>query len=292
MRAAPATVERMIEGAGGGALFVRETGAADAPPIVVLHGLCGTGDSVLTTSVLAHAGHRVVSYDARGHGRSEPAGAPREYSFATLCADLRAVIDACTDEPPLLVGASMGGVTAVRLLLDDGPARAAGLVLVTPAFDPEHRLTADERYRARQFVSALRTGDADAFERADPLPGDHASITAAIRGLLRRRLESHADLAAVADAVEVLVEDVAFSPLERLNEIRVPSLVVASHDRWDRLHPYRTAEAWADALPDGRLVTEPPHRAPLAWRPRRLAELVVRFAHERLRPRRSTPWPV
>jgi pimeloyl-ACP methyl ester carboxylesterase len=276
----PVTVERTLRGAWGGRLLVRETGPADGPPIVVLHGLCGTGDSVLSSAMLARAGHRVIDYDARGHGRSERARGPGDYRYRDLCADLLAVLDAYADRPPLLVGASMGGVTAARLLLEERPRRPTGLVLITPAFDPRHRLTPDERRRSRQFVAALRTGDTEAFDAADPLPGDHPGITAMIRKLLRRRLDDHADLGAVADAVEGLVEDVAFASLEQLGAIRVPAVVVASHDRWDGLHPYATAEAWAHALPRGRLVAEAPDHVPLAWRPRRVAELVAEFARE------------
>lgn len=278
MSAALATTERTVRGAWGGRLLVHEAGSGDGPPIVVLHGLCGTGDAVLSRGVLARAGHRVIAYDARGHGRSERAAGPESYRYETLCGDLRAVLDACVDRPPLLVGASMGGVTAARLLLGQDPEAVVGLVLVTPAFDPRRRLTSEERQRAEEFVTALRTGDRDAFARADPLPGDHPGITATMRELLHRRLERHADLDAVADAVEGLVPDVAFSSFDQLRALRVPSVVVASRDHWDGLHPYEIAAAWAQALPRGRLVCEPPGRVPLAWRPRRLADLVADFA--------------
>jgi pimeloyl-ACP methyl ester carboxylesterase len=107
---------------------------------------------------------------------------------------------------------------------------------------------------------------------------------------LRRRLEGHADLDAVADAVEVLVADSAFASFDQLGSLRLPSLVVASHDQWDALHPRRTAEAYASALAAAQLVSEAPDHVPLAWRPRRIAQLVAQFARRVPFPTRSPTW--
>jgi len=43
---------------------------------------------------LERSAHRVIAYDARGHGRSSPAADPRAYEYADLGADLEAVMDA------------------------------------------------------------------------------------------------------------------------------------------------------------------------------------------------------
>jgi pimeloyl-ACP methyl ester carboxylesterase len=51
--------------------------AGDGIPVVLLHGLTATRRYVVMGSrALERSGHRVVSYDARGHGRSTPATAP------------------------------------------------------------------------------------------------------------------------------------------------------------------------------------------------------------------------
>src|SRR5664280_3543842 len=63
-------------------------------PVVLLHGLTATRRYVVMGSrALQRSGHRVISYDARGHGRS--GGAPgRAYGYEHLAADLLAVLDA------------------------------------------------------------------------------------------------------------------------------------------------------------------------------------------------------
>ncbi len=60
-------------------------------PVVLAHGLTATRRYVVMGShALERGGHRVVGYDARGHGRSGPA---EDYGYAALAADLLAVLD-------------------------------------------------------------------------------------------------------------------------------------------------------------------------------------------------------
>src|SRR5688500_19192284 len=57
------------------ALALEEAG--EGTPVVLLHGLTATRRYVVMGSrALERSGHRVVAYDARGHGRSAPAPAP------------------------------------------------------------------------------------------------------------------------------------------------------------------------------------------------------------------------
>ncbi len=106
------------------------------PPIVLLHGLTATRRYVVMGSrLLERSGHRVVAYDARGHGRSTPAPDPAAYGYERLARDLGAVLDALEIPRAALAGASMGAHTALRFALEH-PSRVAALGLVTPAFDP------------------------------------------------------------------------------------------------------------------------------------------------------------
>jgi len=100
--------------------------------VILLHGGGQTRHSWGSTARLLVAnGWQVLSYDARGHGESQwaPDG---EYGIDAFVADLVAV-DRELDEVPVLVGASLGGITS---LLGVGEAalsaRAVVLVDVTP----------------------------------------------------------------------------------------------------------------------------------------------------------------
>src|SRR5919204_442231 len=89
----------------GVALSVSEAG--EGIPVVLLHGLTASRRYVVMGSrALERSGHRVVAYDARGHGRSAPAPEPSAYGYDELSADMGAVLDALELERAALAGAS------------------------------------------------------------------------------------------------------------------------------------------------------------------------------------------
>src|SRR5919197_1745579 len=109
--------------------------AGEGVPVVLLHGLTATRRYVVMGSrALERGGHRVIAYDARGHGRSSPAPGPDAYGYPLLADDLATVLDDRAIARAVLVGASMGAHTIVAFALAH-PDRVAGLVLITPAFD-------------------------------------------------------------------------------------------------------------------------------------------------------------
>src|SRR5439155_17804012 len=100
------------------ALDVHDSG--EGIPVVLLHGLTATHRYVVMGSrSLERSGHRVVAYDARGHGSS---GAGDRYDYPALAEDLARVLDERGIERAVLAGASMGAHTLLRLALPDpGP---------------------------------------------------------------------------------------------------------------------------------------------------------------------------
>src|SRR5579864_6343300 len=106
--------------------------AGEGVPVVLLHGLTATRRYVVMGSrALERSGHRVIAYDARGHGRSSPAPTPDAYGYEELGRDLEAVLDGFELQRAVLAGASMGAHTALWLALR-APDRVAGLVVITP----------------------------------------------------------------------------------------------------------------------------------------------------------------
>src|ERR1700727_313880 len=106
LRSFSAVVTEIVVHNAGVELAGDETG--EGIPVVLLHGLTATRRYVVMGSRgLERSGHRVIAYDARGHGRSSPAADPDAYEYADLGADLEAVMDACRIERAVLGGASM-----------------------------------------------------------------------------------------------------------------------------------------------------------------------------------------
>jgi esterase len=96
-------------------LIIRELGGAGAP-LVVLHGLLGSSRNWQSAGVaLAERGHRVLAPDLRNHGSSPWAD---DCSYAALARDVIAMLDGLALGPVHLVGHSMGGKAAMRLVMD------------------------------------------------------------------------------------------------------------------------------------------------------------------------------
>jgi len=256
-------------------LAVGEAGPPDGQPIVLLHGLSATRRYVVMGSkALERGGFRVVSYDARGHGRSSP-GKP--YRYAELAEDLRAVMDACGVERAVLAGASMGAHTLLRVALES-PERVAGIVAITPAFDPDAPPDLD---RWDDLAHGLRRdgieGFVEAYRVEEQVPEAWVDT---VRTVLRQRMAQHADLGAVADALQEVPRSQPFESLEQLRAIAIPTVVVADRDEADPGHPLAVGEAYAAAIQGARLIVEEPGRSPLAWQGGQLSRVIAGLAAE------------
>jgi pimeloyl-ACP methyl ester carboxylesterase len=251
--------------------------AGEGTPVVLLHGLTATRRYVVMGSrSLERSGHRVVTYDARGHGASTGAEDPDAYDYDDLVEDLRAVMDDRGIDRAVLVGASMGAHTAVRMALDH-PERVSGLVIATPAFDPEE--DRDEGLKRWDALSeGLRTGGVDGFVEAygDPQVPERWKET--IDKVLRQRLGAHEQPDAVADALHAVPRSRPFESWDELGEIAVPTIVVASRDDADPGHPYAIGERYAEAIPEAELRSEEPGSSPLAWQGGQLSKVISELA--------------
>ena len=251
--------------------------AGEGTPVVLLHGLTATRRYVVMGSrSLERSGHRVIAYDARGHGGSSPAPDPDAYDYDDLVEDLRAVLDDRGIDRAVLAGASMGAHTAVRLALD-APERVAGLVVATPAFDPDApREDGLARWDARS--EGLRTGGVDGFVEAYGDPGVPEQWKETIDKVLRQRIAAHEHPEAVADALRAVPRSRPFESWDELGEIAVPVVVVASRDEADPGHPYAIGEAYAERIPGAKLLSEEPGSSPLAWQGGQLSKVISELA--------------
>lgn len=270
-------MERVVR-SGGVALALEEAG--EGAPVVLLHGLTATRRYVVMGSrALERSGHRVVAYDARGHGRSSPAPSPDAYGYERLARDLEAVLDDLGAERAVLAGASMGAHTVARLALER-PERVAGAVLITPAYDPERPEDPAELARWDALAAGLREGGVEGFVAAYGEPGVPGAWRETVVKVLRQRLSAHEHPDAVADALEVVPRSRPFESWADLRRLDMPAIVVGSRDEPDPGHPLAVARRWAAELPRARLEVEAPGRSPLAWQGAQLSRIVQEVASE------------
>lgn len=251
--------------------------AGDGRPVVLLHGLTASHRYVVMGSRrLERSGHRVVAYDARGHGASDPApdGA---YGYGDLVGDLERVLDEQGVERAVLVGASMGAHTAVRFALDH-PKRVAGLVVVTPAFVPGNETDPVSLERWDRLAAGMASGGADGFVAAyrfDDVPEEWRET---VRRVTHQRLSVHEHPQAVADALRGVPRSAPFRSFDELAAISVPTVVVGDRDEADPGHPLAVAQRYADAIPGAELVVEEPGRSPIAWQGGQLSQVISALA--------------
>lgn len=138
-------------------------GSPDDPPVLLSHGGGQTRHSWAgTAEVLAREGWYAVSIDLRGHGDSGWAE-DGDYHFESFAADVGEVAQSMK-RPPVLVGASLGGISSLLVSARSDPP-PAGLVLV----DIATRMEAEGAQRIMDFMHARPDGFASLEEAADAI---------------------------------------------------------------------------------------------------------------------------
>ena len=270
----PRPLELALEGH-----VIRGEALGEGPPVVCAHGLTATRRYVLHGSrALPRKGFRVASYDARGHGASDPAPGGEGYGYEQLAADLGGVVEEVAgDGKVLLVGHSMGAHTIATWALAN-PERVAAAVVAGPA---SIGLEApDDTLEEWDELADGLEGGVEGFLDVQLRQGLSPEWQEPIQRFTRARLKAHEHPDAVARALREVPRSVPFDGLGELENLDLPALVVASHDVADPGHPYAVAEAWAGALPQGRLISEEEGEAPLAWKGGKLSREIARFAAE------------
>ena len=107
-------------------LYVEDTGGTGRP-VVLIHGWPLSGASWSEqVPALRGAGHRVITYDRRGFGRSDKPA--RGYDYDTFAEDLHEILEALDLRDVTLVGFSMGGGEIARYVAKHGQERIRSVV--------------------------------------------------------------------------------------------------------------------------------------------------------------------
>ena len=148
-----------VRGKDGTLLFHRDWG--EGRPVVFVSSWALTGEMwAYQVAQFSDAGYRCISYDRRGHGRSDPAGGG--FDMDTLSDDLAAVIDGLGLKDVTLVGHSMGCAEIIHYLARHGTGKVRNVAMLAPAA-PYLVKTADNPYGAPManydaLTASWRTG--------------------------------------------------------------------------------------------------------------------------------------
>lgn len=239
----------------------------DSGPLVVqLHGLTSSRerDALLGLDLgRSLRAHRVLRYDARGHGASTGSADPVDYGWDRLAADLLALLDhVAPGERVHAVGPSMGTGTLLHAAVTD-PDRFASLTLLTPPTAWKSRIAQAEHYLAG--ASLIEAAGIAAWEERGstaPVPPALADAPATRPSVAEGLLPTVLRGAAATD----------FPSAKAVRGIRTPTLVLAWSQ--DATHPLRTARRLSELIPGAHLVTARTPYGVMAW-PGLFAEHVI-----------------
>ncbi|MFF5497292.1 alpha/beta fold hydrolase [Streptomyces aquilus] len=247
----------------GAALTYDDEGPRDGEgvPLVFVHGW--TADRHRWDHQLAHFAQqrRVVRLDLRGHGDSSGAGVR---TIAELADDVLALLDHLAVERCVLVGHSMGGMIAQTVTLAH-PERVERLVLVNSI----GRMTYSRGRGLLMGVSTLvpfKLFVAANIQRAFAPGYPRDEIRAYVKASANTPREVVMTLYGAMRAFDVL---------DRVGEIRVPTLMV--HGYHDIQLPVRQMLRMAKAYPDAEVrIIDAGHELPVE-KPEELTRTLDRF---------------
>jgi proline iminopeptidase len=138
--------------------YVEDTGPRSAPAILTLHGGGGMGDSRAKRAAFGPMDdtYRIITFDARGCGKSEEAGDP---SYAQWCADAEAIRQDLGLGKVIVAGGSSGGFLALEYALRYPESLSALILRGTGPTIPDNAIL-EEKARASGLPIHW-----DAFER-------------------------------------------------------------------------------------------------------------------------------
>lgn len=228
-------------------LYWEDHGRANGPPILLSSGLGGSGSYWQPNLAAFGKHHRVITYDHRGTGRSDRTVAG-DLTVEAMAADVVTLLDGLGIERVTFVGHALGGHIGLALALH-APDRIERLVVI-------NGWAKLDQHTARCFdtrLALLRDSGPRAYLHAQPLflyppqwISDHHEAL---------QVEEEVHLAHFPGA-EMIQRRVAaarrFNIAGRLDEVRVPTLLVASDD--DMLVPPSASEKLAAGIPGAQLA--------------------------------------
>ncbi|QWC85068.1 alpha/beta hydrolase [Nocardioidaceae bacterium] len=255
------------------ARLARDVQGRSGPAVVQLHGLTSSrlretqlGLDLAREVVQDASRARVLSYDARGHGRSTGAldgtDRPADFAWEHLASDLLEVLDLTFgDQPVHGVGPSMGAATLLHAAVRE-PERFTGLTLTVPPTVWESRAAQAASYE--ESARLVETEGVEAFLAAGelaprpPAVADHPLTPPDV----------------AAELLPTVLRGAALSDLpapEAVAGLRVPTLLLAWTE--DPTHPLDSARRLQSLIAGSELVVaeSPAHVA--TWPARFRAQL-------------------
>lgn len=218
---------------------------------------------------MASRGHRVITIDVLGHGRSDRPEDMRLYNMPAFGEQLAALIDYLELDRPVVGGTSLG-TNATLEFAHAHPGKARALLLEMPVLDNAllgAALAFTPVLLGLRFARPVLTPLAALLRR---VPRSHYLVDVGLDWLRQ-------DPAASSAVLEGILFHRSAPPHDERVEITEPALVIGHPS--DPLHPFSDAGMLVDEMPNARLIDA---NSILEWRlsPSRLDDLLAEFLDE------------
>ena len=289
---------RMVDLGDGGRIFLEEVGPEVSSGAIFIHG------SALRTDLWHYQlagidGYRLIFYDMRGHGLSQPKG-DTEFSVATLAQDLEMLVDDCNLDEVVLVGHSIGGMVALEFAASRPEllgSRVKGIVITNATYKPPMETIAGGAALAQLERLSRRPLE---------LLGPHSSRIDTLRKIIKpsdalfwsvsfsafgpnpsaKQVDFTYDM--LADTPSDVIFDLfkayrGHNVEDRLGEITIPALIIAGSR--DRITLAEASEYMARRMPKAQLeILEDCGHMTMMERHDEFNELVSSFLRDNLGP--------
>ncbi|WP_162618622.1 alpha/beta fold hydrolase [Pedobacter yulinensis] len=282
---------QLLSRPGGNTFFVEFDGAADSPPVVLIHGLNSDSRQWYHQRRWLRRHFRLVLVDLPGHGRSPR---PSDLSVAALAADLHHLVKTLRLESPVFYGHSLGSMLILQYFKDGHRPLPGAAILQQSAYENPLRHTAlgpvlamIQKPVLRPFLDFVKkhpalfqvlgwvsylSGLSAAFYRFIFFTGRQPA--ADLRLMARLAVNCPPDVVA-----EAILQMMSFDASAAMAEIEAPCLVLSGNQ--DRISRPYTAAYEAAKIPGARHEQLPGgHLALVEW-PEATNHAIAAFLHTR-----------
>lgn len=251
-------------------LMTYQGGPAQAPVILLLHGLSADKSIWLRFARHFNRDYRLLIPDLGGHGETAYA-AHQDYRVPAQAQRLLRLLDACGIQRVQVIGNSMGGYIAAWLAAH-APQRISGLALFDPA-GVEAPETSDLQHLLEQGKNPFLVRSRADFQHFYSLTmAAPPRVPEAVLAAIAERYQARR-----GQLARIFAELQASPPMEpELAKIQAPTLLLWGRE--DRLLHPSSAQVWAKGLPQAQVqLWEGIGHMPMVERPVRSARLYQQF---------------
>jgi pimeloyl-ACP methyl ester carboxylesterase len=182
----------------------------DGPVILLTHGYSATSQMWQGQVAPLSKGHKLVTWDMRGHGQSDYPADQGEYSEEKTVADMAALLDAVGAKTAIVGGLSLGGYMSLAFAATH-PERVRALLIIDTG--PGYK---KDEARDGWNANAIRTAERYERDGLGQLSGASAE----------RRTAQHRDATGLARAGRGMLTQKSARVINALPQIQVPSIVI------------------------------------------------------------------